>query len=284
MLGLRAGLAHARDVLLAPRLHRVHDGPEALPDGREAIFDAGRYRLVLRSRDESLGLELLELHRERSVRHPGHLAQKLVEVQGAVFQIVQDRRGPLACDEALGNCSSRVGCCGIAPSLERAAPIDERRPSAIPVNTGSILRLCRRGARVSRGLFAPKRSNPNNRGCLHVVLLHELQGVAHLHVTVLDGEEDLLPAVCVVDVWHVGVAAQLGLVPAWSAWVVGGGVACHDGLLDELLPRFLQDTFLEVGPRAEEFLVRGGGRVLTILDCGELHGADVIRRLRKPVF
>ena len=49
--------------------------------------------------------------------------------------------------------------------------------------------------------------------------------------------------------------------------------------LDKFLARLLQDTLLEVGPLAEELLVCGGGRMFGVLDCGELHGADVVRRL-----
>ena len=54
--------------------------------------------------------------------------------------------------------------------------------------------------------------------------------------------------------------------------------------LDELLARLLQYALLEIGPLAEELLVRRGGGVLRVFDCRELHGADVVRRLRKPVL
>lgn len=54
--------------------------------------------------------------------------------------------------------------------------------------------------------------------------------------------------------------------------------------LDELLARLLQYALLEIGPLAEELLVRGGGRMLRVFDSRELHGADVVRRLRKPVL
>lgn len=39
--------------------------------------------------------------------------------------------------------------------------------------------------------------------------------------------------------------------------------------------RLLQYVLLEIGPLAEDLLVRGGGRMLRVLDRRELHGADM---------
>lgn len=53
---------------------------------------------------------------------------------------------------------------------------------------------------------------------------------------------------------------------------------------DELPACLLKNALIEIGPLAEELLVRRGGGVLRVFDCREFHGADVVRRLRKPVL
>ena len=53
---------------------------------------------------------------------------------------------------------------------------------------------------------------------------------------------------------------------------------------DELPACLLKNALLEVGPLAEELLVRRGDGMLGVLDRGELHGADVVRRLREAVL
>ena len=77
---------------------------------------------------------------------------------------------------------------------------------------------------------------------------------------------------------------------AWNQWHRRISAKFHNehcavGVsLDELLARLLQYALLEIGPLAEELLVRRGGGVLRVFDCREFHGADVVRRLRKPVL
>lgn len=58
-----------------------------------------------------------------------------------------------------------------------------------------------------------------------------------------------------------------------------GGVPLY-----EILARLLQYALLEIGPIAEELLVRCGSCMVRVLDRCELHGADVVRRLRQPVL
>lgn len=69
---------------------------------------------------------------------------------------------------------------------------------------------------------------------------------------------------------HVGEIPQRALVTGVS--------------IDELLARLLQYALLEIGPLAEEFLIRRCGGVLGVLDCRKLHGADAVRRLRQAVL
>lgn len=54
--------------------------------------------------------------------------------------------------------------------------------------------------------------------------------------------------------------------------------------LEKLLACLLKYALLEIGPFAEELLVRRGGCMLRVFDRREFHGADVVRRLRKPVL
>lgn len=53
--------------------------------------------------------------------------------------------------------------------------------------------------------------------------------------------------------------------------------------LDSLRPHFLEDALPELGPRAEELPIGGGGRLVGVLEGGQLHRADVVSDLAEPV-
>lgn len=72
------------------------------------------------------------------------------------------------------------------------------------------------------------------------------------------------------------------VIAAWGLQAVPQGLPII-AQLNPLRPHLLEDALLELGPRAEELLVGRGGRLVGVLEGGQLHRADVVRDLAEPV-